>query len=110
MGLALLLGTTALQMVDGDTGDSFSIAVLVAESVVALLAGVALRQRVYVLFGAGGAALAALRALLMLLSQVPLFVVFGITALLLLALAALLAFLRERLGRVTTTTGWADWD
>lgn len=112
-GLALLLGTTALQMSGGASTDGIYTAVLVGESVGAVLAGVALRQRVYVVFGAAGAALAALRALLMLLSQVPLFVVFGVAALLLLGLAALLAVLRERLGRAGSGSAagtWADWD
>jgi hypothetical protein len=100
-------------MAGGDADDGLYTAVLVGESVVALLAGVALRQRVYVLAGAAGVALAALRALLMLLSQVPLFVVFGVAALLLLGLAALLAVLRERLGRASgggVASTWADWD
>ena len=118
LGLALLLLTTTVQTASGEATDGVYVAVLVLESVVAVLIGVGRRQRAYVLAGAAGAALAALRALLLLLSHVPLFVVFGIAALLLLALGALLALLRERLGRAAqdgssggrAAISWADWD
>jgi hypothetical protein len=110
-GLALLLGTTAVQMTGGEGDDGVYTGTLVVESVAAVLGGVALRQRVYVLGGAAGVALAALRALLMLLTRIPLFAVFGVAALLLLALAALLAFLRGRAGSATTMREtWADWE
>ena len=109
-GLTLLLGTTAIQMAAGRPTDSLYTAVLTVESVAAILAGVALRQRVYILSGAGGVALAALRALLLLLSQIPLFLVFGIAALILLALAAALAALRGNLSRPDRRPlSWSDW-
>ncbi|MBI3969695.1 MAG: hypothetical protein HY332_00280 [Chloroflexi bacterium] len=109
-GAALLLGTSAYQSFAERGAYALYAAVVVLEGVAAVLGGIALRQRVLVVFGAGAVAVGALRALLLLLQQIPLYAVFGVVALLLLAGAAILAMFRDRFGGTRRVIGsWSDW-
>src|SRR4030088_3042292 len=112
LGLALVLGITAIQMLDEDLVAGNYVVVLVMESVAAIVAGIAFRSRVLVLGGSAGAALGALRALLIVSHLLPLYVVFGGVALLLLAISAILAGMRERVTsfRSEVSHAWGAWD
>jgi hypothetical protein len=112
IGLALVLGITAIQMLDEDLVAGNYVVVLVMESVAAIVAGITFRSRVLVLGGSAGAALGALRALLIVSHLLPLYVVFGGVALLLLAISAVLAAMRERVTsfRSEVTHAWGAWE
>jgi hypothetical protein len=109
LGAALLLGTTAVQAFSVE-GWAYT-GVLVAEGVIAIVAGIGLRSRVLVVAGAAAVGGGGLRALFVLVQQGLLFVAFGTAALVLLAAGAALALLRERLGRAGGSVGaaWREW-
>jgi hypothetical protein len=111
LGAAILLGLTAFQALDAERDAWAYTTALVIEGVVAVLAGIGLRERALVLAGAGAVAVGVLRAVFLVLQEVPLFVVFGVVAVLLLATAAALTLLRERVATARNTmAGWGDWD
>jgi len=105
-GAGLLLGTTAVQAF-GDAGWAYT-AWLVAEAVIAVLAGIAARSRALVVAGAAAAGVGGLRALFVLVQQGLLFAAFGAAAIFLLGLGAALAALRDRV-RGPLGTAWRDW-
>jgi hypothetical protein len=109
LGAALLLGTTAVQAFSVE-GWAYT-GVLVAEGVIAIVAGIGLRSRVLVVAGAAAVGGGGLRALFVLVQQGLLFVAFGTAALVLLGAGAALALLRERLGRAGGSVGaaWREW-
>ncbi len=112
IGLVLLLGTSEFQSIDPNNLDQAPyVAVLVLESVMALVLAIATRSRALGLAAGIGLALAAFHALLVVVQSVPLYAVFGLAALLLLAGATSLALGRERwieTRRVWQTT-WSNW-
>ena len=112
LGLALLVGITAIQMLDEDQVAGNYVVVILLESVAAIVAGIAFRSRVLVLGGSAGAALGALRALLIASHLLPLYVVFGGVALVLLAISAVLAGMRERVTsfRSEVSHAWGAWN
>ena len=112
LGLALLLGITAIQMLDEDRIAGNYVVVLLMESVTAIVAGIAFRSRILVLGGSAGAALGALRALLIVSHLLPLYVVFGSVALVLLAISAILAAMREQVTafRSEVSHAWGAWE
>jgi len=105
-GAALLLGTTAVQAF-GDAGWAYT-AWLVAEAVLAVLVGIAVRSRALVLAGAAAVGVGGVRALFVLVEQGLLFAAFGAAAIFLLGLGAALAALRDRV-RGPLGTAWRDW-
>jgi hypothetical protein len=105
-GAALLLGTTAVQAF-GDASWAYT-AWLVAEAVIAVLAGIAARSRTLVVAGAAAAGVGGLRALFVLVQQGLLFAAFGAAAIFLLGLGAALAALRDRV-RGPLGTAWREW-
>ena len=105
-GAALLLGTTAAQAF-ADAGWGYT-AWLVAEAIVAVLAGIATRSRALVVAGAAAVGVGGLRALFVLVQQGLLFAAFGAAALFLLGLGAVLAALRDRV-RGPLGTAWREW-
>ncbi|MGB2939815.1 MAG: hypothetical protein WBD38_05905, partial [Candidatus Dormiibacterota bacterium] len=111
-GSAGLLLVTLFQTSGVAANASFYIALLLAESVVAIVVGVSWRSRVLVVVGGVGAALAALRALYQVAQFIPLYAVFGIVAIIILVVAAALALARDRLVHAGTAANsvWKEWD
>ncbi len=116
-GYLLLAGTSALQTFEGPRLGAqalpagVAVTLLVAEGVIAILAGIGLRRRVPVVGGALATAAGGLWALAVVARTVPLFVYFGVMGVILLAAATLLLRGRERLGAIRRSfeSSWSDW-
>lgn len=112
LGVVALLGTTAMQTF-GESGDAFNYTgILVVEGVLAVVGGIAFRNRAMVVAGGAGLAIAALRALFVLIvSGIQLWIVFGAVALLLLLAGAALAVVRQHIpaARSVLRDSWQQW-
>ncbi|HEV1998434.1 MAG TPA: hypothetical protein VGR61_09940 [Candidatus Dormibacteraeota bacterium] len=110
-GLALLLGTTAVQSVSEAVPWMYT-GVLVAEAGAAVVVGVGIRNRTLVIGGGAAVALASLRALVLIEQTYPLYIVFGGVALVLLVVAGALSMMRDRFTSARGSLGrtWHEWD
>ena len=114
VGMALVLGTSAVLTVLEPPQAWIYTSALVVEGVVALLAGIGFKNRVLVIGGSAGIGVSALRAIFVGITQgwLPVWAVFFVVSILLLGLGAALALLRDRLPQARVRFGdtWRDWN
>ena len=110
VGLVLLLGTSVVQSFDRD-GVRYALLAL-AEGLVLVGIGIAVRWRVLVVGGVAGTVIIVLRQLFDAVSALPWWAILGGSGILLLGIAVALLLIRARLtaaGRALTEQ-WSQWD
>jgi hypothetical protein len=114
VGMALVLGTSAVLTVLEPPHAWIYTSALVVEGVAALLAGIFFKNRVLAIGGSAGIGVSALRAIFVGISQgwLPVWAVFFVVSILLLGLGAALALLRDRLPQARIRFGdtWRSWN
>ena len=116
-GCLLFVGTSALQTLAGHRLGAqglpagIAVTLLVAEGIISILVGVALRRRVPVVGGALATVVGGMWSLAVAAREVPLFVYFAVLGVILLGTATLLLRNRDRLGvvRKSFESSWRDW-